>query len=136
MIHIYKFGLAVIKDGALLLCRPHAFPDLIVPGGTKEGNEDYLTNLSREVREELGNDACLHHSSLRYLGNFSDRAAGRTERTVEIELYLGEVSGNLVASSEIAELVWYQSSMTSYKLSDVVANKIMPFLIEGGLLHA
>jgi len=136
MIHIYKIGLVVIKDGAILLCRPYAFPDLILPGGIKEGDEDYLTNLAREVREELGSNARLNDASLQYLGNFSDRAAGKTERIVEIELYLGELGGELVASSEIAELVWYKPSMTSYKPSDIVANKIIPLLISRGLLPA
>lgn len=134
MTHIYKIGLAVIRDGKLLLCRPHAFPDLLMPGGTRDGTEDYITNLLREVREELGDNACLQADKLTYLGNFKDRAAGKTERTVEIELYLGELAGELRASSEIVELIWYSPGNGNYKVSDIVKNKIIPFLIDKSLL--
>jgi len=132
---IYKIGLAVIRDNALLLCRPFAFDELILPGGQKEGGETAVENLRREVREELGDDAHFDEKSLRYLGNFSDRAAGRTERTVEIELYSGEVSGRIVASSEIKEIVWFAPSDPSGdKLSAVVERKILPHLFAIGLL--
>ena len=132
---IYKIGLAVIVDDALLLCRPYAYDDLIVPGGIKEGDESAIENLTREVREELGPSARLDGESLEYLGNFTDRAAGRSERTVEIELYSGTVAGSLVASSEIRELVWYEPQQKdSYKLSAIVERQIVPHLISIGLL--
>jgi 8-oxo-dGTP pyrophosphatase MutT (NUDIX family) len=133
---IYKYGLAVIRDNSLLLCKPYAFDDLIVPGGTKENGEGALENLKREITEELGQSAVLDEQSLRYLGNFSDRAAGKSERVVEIELYAGEVKGPLIASSEIKELVWFDpNDPGSHKLSDVVRRKILPFLGQVGLLR-
>jgi 8-oxo-dGTP pyrophosphatase MutT (NUDIX family) len=132
---IYKYGLIVISNNKLLLCRPIAFPDLITPGGIKEGNEDHITNLIRETREELGIDAQLIVPSLQYLGNFYDIAAGRNECIVEIELYSGTVDGDLHASSEIKELIWYQPNLTQDKLSPIVQNKIIPFLIKKKLLE-
>lgn len=132
---IYKYGVAVISDNKLLLCRPFAFPDLIMPGGIKEGAEDHISNLIRETREELGPQAELVVSSLEYLGNFEDVAAGRSDATVEIELYKGEVGGTLNPSSEIAELVWYDPRSMQGQLSPIVKNKILPFLIERRLLR-
>ncbi len=132
---LYKYGLAVISDYRVLLCRPFAFPDLIMPGGIREKDEDHVSNLVRETREELGTQAILVLSSLEYLGTFEDVAAGRTETTVEIELYKGEVVGTLEPSTEIAELVWYDPRETHGKLSPVVRNKIIPFLVMRGLLR-
>ena len=129
-IYIYKIGLAMIRDKKLLLCEPYAFPDLILPGGIKEGDETASENLTREVREELGEAARLDITSLRYLGNFTARAAGRTERIVEVELHLGSVSGHLVASSEIKRLVWLDPLAPVEEIvSDVVREKVVPFLI-------
>lgn len=137
MINIYKIGLIVIRNNRLLLCKPFAFDDLIVPGGTKEGDEPAEANLLREVKEELGEQAVLDLKSLKYLGNFSDYAAGKTERWVEIELYLGDISGTLVPSSEIKELLWFDpENPNTENPSAVIKNKIIPYLYTAGLLNA
>ncbi len=134
MNHIYKFGLIVIENNRMLLCRPFAYDDLIVPGGIQKEGESYAENLNRQVIEELGKDAHLNND-LTYLGNFNDRAAGKTERQVEIELYLGSVTGTLAPSTEIKELIWFSTSDDEAQLSPVIRNKILPFLIEKGYLH-
>jgi len=134
MRRIHKFGLIVIRDNKVLLCRPHAFPDLITPGGIKEGDEDHVTNLLRETVEELGNDSQLDVGSLRYLGKFEDLAAGRTDVIVEIDLYIGDLKGALIASSEIESLIWYGLGDEVGPLSAVVKNKIIPFLLDSKLL--
>lgn len=134
MKYLYKYGLTVIRGGKLLLCKPYAFNDLIMPGGLKEGDENHIACLLREVREELGDSASLDIKSLRYLGNYSDVAAGKTERTVEIELYIGDVKGDLVASSEIKELVWFSPDNDQSQLSPIIRNKILPALIAKNLL--
>lgn len=131
---MYKYGLAVIEDGKLLLCRPYAFDDLIMPGGIKEGEESHIEGLRREVREELGESAILDTNSLRYIGNYYDVAAGKTDRIVEIELYGGRVSGELVASSEIKELVWFSPKDDWSQLSPIIRNKILPALGEMKLI--
>ena len=133
---MYKYGVAVISENKLLLCRPLAFPDLIMPGGIRERGEDYITNLIRETREELGNQAELLLSSLKYLGNFEDTAAGRSDTIIEIELYKGEIAGTLKPSKEIAELIWFDPRSMHDQLSPIVRNRILPFLIARGLLAA
>lgn len=132
---MHKIGLAHIKNNKLLLCRPFAFDSLILPGGLKKSGESSVENLVRQVTEELGKDAHLETDSLCYLGNFSDLAAGRTERTVEIELYSGGVSGTLVASTEIKELEWFSPTDDWETLSPIIKNKILPFLIQKRLLE-
>jgi 8-oxo-dGTP pyrophosphatase MutT (NUDIX family) len=127
---IYKIGLIVIKDNRLLLCEPYAFSDLILPGGVKEGDESHVDNLVREVFEELGPDAILEIDTLEYLGNFEDLAAGRPGRTVEIELYAGSINGDIVPSSEIKEIHWFSKDDDHSRLSVIIRNKILPFLIE------
>jgi ADP-ribose pyrophosphatase YjhB (NUDIX family) len=126
----YKYGLVFIKDNKILLCEPHAYKDLILPGGTKDGDENYLENLQREVVEELGDKAILEIDSLKYIGNFADVAAGRTYRLVEIETYLGNVKGELKPSSEIKALHWFSTSDSYELLSPIIRNKILPYLIE------
>jgi 8-oxo-dGTP pyrophosphatase MutT (NUDIX family) len=124
-----KFGLAVIENNRLLLCEPFAFPDLILPGGLKEGSETHIENLTREVREELGEGAVLEISSLQYLGRFQDLAAGRTERIVEIDLYYGHLSGTLRPSTEIKALHWFGPDDSEEVLSPILKNHIIPYLV-------
>ncbi len=125
----------MIRDNRILLCKPYAFPYLIVPGGIKEGEEDFITNLTRETIEELGEGASLNINSLEYIGRFEDVAAGRTDIIVEIDLYKGEVGGVLCASSEISELIWYHPlEGGNLLLSAIVENKIIPYAKSTGLL--
>lgn len=134
MTRIYKIGMAVIRNKKLLLCEPYAFKDLITLGGVKEGDESATENLLREVEEELGSKAILQTETLKYLGNFEDFAAGKTERIVEIEFYIGKLKGRLKASSEIKKLHWVGKDDDLSQLSAVVKNKIFPFLINEGYL--
>ena len=134
VVHFYKYGLILIKDNKILLCEPYAFTDLILPGGTKEGDESHVENLLREVEEELGVQAVLDLESLKYLDNFKDVAAGRTYRIVEIEAYLGNVNGKLTASSEIKNLRWFSPNDDWNVLSPIIRNKILPYLLENNYL--
>lgn len=131
---IYKYGLATIRKNRLLLCEPYAFTDLILPGGIIEGEETHIDNLLREVEEELGDKAILETKSLHYLGHFVDFAAGRTNVVVEIHLYLGNLKGRLKASSEIKKLHWFSPSDDWSMLSQIIRNKILPFLIDNNYL--
>jgi ADP-ribose pyrophosphatase YjhB (NUDIX family) len=125
---IEKIGLVVISDRKLLLCKPKAFPDLILPGGMVEGTEDASANLLRETREELGPDSSLDLDSLAYIGTVQDVAAGRKDTIVRIQLFLGELRGPIQASSEIQELVWFDPQAADPNLSAVVKNRVIPLL--------
>jgi 8-oxo-dGTP diphosphatase len=127
-----KVGLLTVRDGRMLLCRKrHSTSLLILPGGCREPGESSMDCLSRELREELGDVAV---SAVEYIGIYSDRAAGSEPKTVRIELYCAELSGEPAAQSEIAELVWFGAEDDRAQLSPSIANKILPDLLSRGLL--
>jgi ADP-ribose pyrophosphatase YjhB (NUDIX family) len=131
---LFKYGLAVIRDGRLLLCRPYAFPDLIMPGGIREGNETAEQGIAREVKEELGTAVRVRPGSLWHVGRFEDAAAGRDDVVVEMDLWAGELEGTPTASSEISELVWWGRHDDAGQLSAIIRNHIAPALVARGLL--
>ncbi len=133
---IYKYGLVCIKDNKILLCEPLGFSDLILPGGLIEGDEKPADNFAREVAEELGENARLDFSSLKYIGQFEDRAAGKIVANVVIELWYGNIAGVLIASSEIKSLHWFDPRGDWNKLSPIIRNKILPKLISIGYLKS
>jgi len=127
-----KVGLLAIRDGKILLCRKrHTTSLLILPGGCRESGESALECLRRELREELGS---VEIESVDYIGTYSDQAAGDPSKTVQIELYQGELSGEPAPRSEIAELVWFAENSPWSDLAPSLANKILPDLIERRIL--
>jgi FMN phosphatase YigB (HAD superfamily)/ADP-ribose pyrophosphatase YjhB (NUDIX family) len=130
-----KAGLACVREGRLLLCRVHAYPWLITPGGLGEEDEPAAATLSREVREELGENANLRLDTLRRIGRFRDRAAGAPDREVEVDLWQGELEGRLEPANEIAELVWWGADDDPAELSPVVRNAIVPALRQARLIE-
>jgi 8-oxo-dGTP diphosphatase len=128
---VRKTGLALIRDGAILLCRKRGLGQLILPGGKIEPGEDPVDCLRREVGEELGEVAL---SGVKRLGTYSDVMAGDESRVIEIVLFSGELTGEPEASSEIAELVWFRASDDWAVLAPSLGNKIVPDLIDRGML--
>lgn len=130
---IRKAGLLWIRDGSILLCRKSRGTQLLIlPGGKYEGNETGPECLAREIREELG--PTLELLNPEFIGSYSDVAAGETDRTVQIDLYRAELSGEPKACSEIAELVWFGPGDDPEQLSPSLRNRIIPDL-RGSLLR-
>jgi 8-oxo-dGTP pyrophosphatase MutT (NUDIX family) len=129
-----KVGLLILQNGQMLLCRKkYGTRLLILPGGCIEAGESSEQCLQRELREELGN---VRVTSLEYVGTYSERAAGDEEKIVEIQLYRGALEGRPVASSEIAELVWFSAADNRELLAPSLRNKILPDLISRGIFGA
>ncbi|MCX6343557.1 MAG: NUDIX domain-containing protein [Armatimonadetes bacterium] len=129
-----KIGLITLRDGALLLCRKRGLGALILPGGQIEAGESAHECLAREIREELGE---VGLGGVEYIDTYEDIAASddpNVVKTVSIALYRGDIIGEPVASSEIAELVWFEKESDWSELSPILLNKIMPDLIERGIL--
>jgi 8-oxo-dGTP diphosphatase len=131
-----KVGLLAVRDGKILLCRKkHTTSLLILPGGCREPGESALDCLSRELREELGD---VMVTGVELVGVYTDRAAGAEAgppKTVRIELYRGELTGEPVARSEIAELVWFDEGDNRDQVAPSIANKILPDLLARGILQ-
>ena len=107
---------------------------LILPGGCREPGESALDCLSRELREELGE---VLVGALDLVGIYTHQAAGSKTsppKTVRIELYRGELIGEPVAHSEIAELVWFGERDDWRQLAPSIAHKILPDLLARGIL--
>jgi putative protease len=128
----HKVGFIALRAGRLLLCRKkNSTGLLILPGGCFEPGESPLQCLARELREELGE---VEATGLEYVGTYSDQAAGDPAKTVCIELYRGTLEGAPVASSEIAELVWFGELDDRACLAPSLVNHILPDLLWRGLL--
>ena len=130
-----KVGLAVIRDGRILLCRKkNGLPHLILPGGKPHPGESSLDCLQREVQEELGP---VTLTNLNYLETYTSPAAvapGEPPAIVEIIVYSGEISGHAVASGEIAELVWFYPGSDTSVVAPSLTDLIIPDLARRGLV--
>ena len=129
---IDKVGLALLREGKLLLARSRGDTVFQIPGGKVDAQDaDDLAALVREIDEELG--VAVIHDSAVFLGLFSAPAAGKTNRMVNVKLYRAEVSGTPTPCSEIEELRWIDPSAgESIPMSEVVRAQILPFVRQTG----
>lgn len=130
-----KVGLLTLRDGRFLMCRKnHTTSKLILPGGCVEPGESPLDCLNRELREELGDVSVLNPT---FLGTYRDRAASddpSVVKTLEIQLYQGDLLGEPSPRSEIVELVWFGSESGWDSLTPIMIHRILPDLLKRGIL--
>lgn len=115
-IEITKVGLAVIKDGTMLMVRNGKHAEVFSTlGGKIEADEDDLTCLFREVKEEAATEVIPE--SLAFLGSFRGAILGRDNTFITIRLYKGELAGTPLPSSEIVEIRYFDSTIAQKHLT-------------------
>jgi 8-oxo-dGTP pyrophosphatase MutT (NUDIX family) len=133
MVDFDKVGLLAMRGDRMLLCRKSRDTSLLIlPGGCLEQGESAEECLRREVAEELGD---VQVRNVRYVGTYRDVAAGHETKIVQVRLYSGELAGEPVPQSEIADLVWFGPSDDRNELSPSLKNKILPDLIARRILE-
>jgi 8-oxo-dGTP diphosphatase len=97
---------ALIRDdaGRVLLVRKRGTAAFMQPGGKRDGGEDDVTALAREIDEELG--CRMVRGSARPLGEFETVAANEPGFRVRAAVYVIDVSGEVLPRAEIDEMVW------------------------------
>lgn len=129
---IHKCALVIVKDNRLLVVRKKGSRDFLMPGGKPKGRESAVMTVRREIMEELGCDT--ETGSLVFVGAFEDYTSDKKAR-VEIKLYTGNIIGTPKPCSEIDELAWISpKEANSPKITPIIKNEIMPFLVESGII--
>ncbi len=132
MKRLFKPALLIVRNKKMLVVREAGSDFWMTPGGAPDNKESDEQCLQREIKEELG--ARIDKKSLRYFGEFWDQAAHHPNALVHITAYLGDVVGEMKPSGEIEELAWAGGN-TSLLLSPIIKNKILPKLVEKGLVR-
>lgn len=115
---IHKTALAVIKDKKIIMVREGKNKDVFyMLGGTVEPGEADDESLIREVQEEAG--VKIKVATLKYLNEFQDTAHGRENTLVNIKLYLGDLDGQPVPTSEIEEIQYFDSTVDKKHLTPI-----------------
>ncbi len=139
MAYYNKIGLLVLNDDStkFLVCEPgdkyteKSVTQFLMPGGKLEEKSD-IECLQREIEEELACEVDI--KSLELIGEYTDVAA-TPGRDVMIRLYQGKLIGNPTPSTEIGALHWIgRGDLTNEKVSPIIRNKIIPALVEKGIL--
>lgn len=101
-IYIDKLALIDLKDKKVLSTLSRGKNTWYIPGGKRDGNETDHQALIREIKEELAVD--LIPDTIKQYGTFEAQAHDKPEGTVvRMTCYTAKFTGNLKASSEVAE---------------------------------
>ncbi len=112
----------------MLLVRKIGTDSFMQPGGKREANEDDLTTLTREIREELG--CTVVPDSIRPLGTFEAPAANEPGRWVRARAYKVRITGQISCEAEIAELIWVDPGKPcERKLAPLTRDTILPLAL-------
>ena len=130
---IQKAGAIFIHDRKVLAVRDRGEDRFMTPGGKCEDGETLISCLLREVREEVSVEIDI--DSVELLGSFHGITASAHKKKIRIDAFLiGEYSGSIEPSSEIEEVCWVDTSMTSLKLGSILEHNIMPLLKQRDLI--
>ncbi|MFE3515111.1 NUDIX domain-containing protein [Streptomyces sp. NPDC059166] len=95
-----------IEDGRILCARPRGKDVFYIPGGKREGAEEDVDTLVREIEEEL--TVALDPGTARHVGTYEAGGPGLPEGAlVRMACYTAAYEGELAPSSEIEEMSWF-----------------------------
>jgi len=136
MAYFNKIGLLLLNDdqSKFLVCEKDNFTsDFIMPGGQIDEGENDVKCLVREIDEELA--VKTDETSLKFINEYIDVAAGDPTKDVSIKLYMGEIVGEPKPSAEIIKFHWIgRDDLSHPRLSPIIKNKILPDLIAKNIL--
>ncbi|NEP15892.1 MAG: NUDIX domain-containing protein [Leptolyngbya sp. SIO4C1] len=95
---------AVVDGNRLLTVRKQNTAKFMFPGGKPEPGEDSFAAVVREVREELNCQVDL--PTVQFLGEFITAAANEANTRLVAHVFCGQLLGEPIAASEIAEIRW------------------------------
>lgn len=129
---IRKVALAIFKNKKMLQVRSKNQPLVFFTlGGKLEEGESEMEALKREVMEEI---SCgIEESSVKFLTEFEDVAHGGG--MVAIKVFEGKLIGVPKASSEIAEIGWFDTNSDKKHISKIAQRTIFPWLKEHGYIN-
>ena len=104
-----KIAFVHVRDGKVLVALNQGNDNWFLPGGRRESGETDEQTLIREVKEELAVD--IVPDTIEYLDTFEGQAHGAPEGEVaRVTCYSASFEGELIASSEIAEIDFFSYS--------------------------
>ena len=132
---IRKIGIAVFKDGKILMARSKKNAEIFyVPGGKLEKEESDTDCLKRECLEELG--VAVESDTIKYLQTFEGPAHGQPEGTlINTKLYQCTLEDEPKASSEIEEIRYFDSVSDRQHLSEFAGEYIFPWLKKNNYIN-
>ncbi|CAH1531663.1 DNA mismatch repair protein MutT [Vibrio owensii] len=131
---MHKSAGIIIKDGALLVLRSKGKDTFYAPGGKLDSGETPKQALCRELQEEVS--IAVKEDALTLFGCFEAPAHDKDGITLVMDVFfVNDYSGEVVASNEIEECQWVDSSnVDDIAISTIFRNEVFPNLVEQGLV--
>lgn len=131
---MHKSAGIIIKNGALLVLRSKGKDTFYAPGGKVDSGETSKQALCRELQEEVS--IVVAEDALTLFGHFEAPAHDKDGITLVMDVFfVNDYSGEVVASNEIAECQWVDSSnVDDIAISTIFRNEVFPSLVEQGLV--
>lgn len=131
---MHKSAGIIIKEGALLVLRSKGKDTFYAPGGKLDSGETPKQALCRELQEEVS--IAVKEDALTLFGCFEAPAHDKDGITLVMDVFfVNDYSGEVVASNEIEECQWVDSSnVDDIAISTIFRNEVFPSLVEQGLV--
>lgn len=131
---MHKSAGIIIKNGALLVLRSKGKDTFYAPGGKLDSGETPEQALCRELQEEVS--ITVKEDDLTLFGRFEAPAHDKDGITLVMDVFfVNDYSGEVVASNEIEECQWVDSSnVDDIAISTIFRNEVFPRLVEQGLV--